>query len=81
LGVNYAPVDIGSYITNELSDNDYSASFDDILAPSYFFSYSFDRAPVALLGGYQTNITVSDNKKTNAWFFAITFDLPVLRVF
>ncbi len=74
-------MDIGSYITNELSDEDYNASFDDILAPSYFLSYSFDSAPVALLGGYQTNITISEDKKTNGWFFAITFDLPVLKVF
>lgn len=81
LGFNYAPVDIGSYITNELSDDDYNASFDDILAPSYFLSYSFDNAPVALLSGYQTNITISENKETNGWFFAITFDLPVLKIF
>ncbi len=79
--LNVAPFDIGNYITNELKDSEYNAKFEDIVAPSIFFSYSFSSKPISLLLGYQKDIKVDENTKTEGPFFSIAFDLPIATIY
>lgn len=82
LTLNLAPIDIGNYITNELKgDEEYSANFKDILAPSAFLSYSLKSKPVSFLAGYQKDIRVGENFKTSGPFVAIAFDLPIFTIY
>lgn len=81
VSINFAPIDIGNYITNELKDTDYSAKFEDIVAPSVFLSYSFKSKPVSLLLGYQYDIRIDENTETEGVFFSVGFDLPILTIF
>lgn len=81
ISINFAPIDIGNYITNELKNTDYSAKFEDIVAPSVFLSYSFKSKPVSLLLGYQYDIRIDEDTKTEGVFFSVGFDLPILTIF
>jgi hypothetical protein len=81
LSANYAPIDIGTYVTNELINEEYTASFDDIFAPSYFLSFSLKRAPVAVLVGYQDKIKLTETAETSGPFIGITFDLPIFKLY
>lgn len=81
LTLTYAPIDIGAYITRELKDEDYSAKFSDIVAPSVAIGISAPVRPVTFLLGYQNGIRVGEDDETEAIFFSIAFDLPIFRLF
>lgn len=79
--LNFAPIDIGNYVTSELTGKDYSASLDDVVAPSVFVALSGRSAPVALLLGYQKGIRVEEDIEDESWFLALTFDLPMFTLY
>lgn len=79
--INFAPIDIGNYLTIELKGNDYSAKFEDILAPSIFFAYSLKSKPITFLAGYQRGIKIADNIETQGPFISIVFDLPIFTLY
>ena len=81
VSLNFAPIDLGNYITNELRNSDYSAKFEDILAPSVFLSYSFRTKPISILLGYQSGIKIDEDAETEGAFLSVGFDLPILTVF
>lgn len=76
---NYAPIDIGAYVENELTDSEYSASFSDISSPSLFISWTARNYPFAILAGHQWNLK-SDRGEEDSYFLAFTFDLPILTL-
>lgn len=76
---NYAPIDIGAYVENELTDSDYSASFSDISSPSLFVSWTARNYPFAVLAGHQWDLK-SDRGEEDSYFLAFTFDLPILTL-
>ena len=79
--LNFAPFDIGNYVTSELTGKGYSASLDDIVAPSVFVALSGRETPVALLVGYQHGIRVEEDIEDESWFVALTFDLPIFTLY
>ncbi|WOH38964.1 hypothetical protein RI844_07020 [Thalassotalea fonticola] len=81
LSLNIMPLDIGNYITNELKQDDYSAKFDDILAPSVFISYTSKSKPFAVLFGFQDKIKVAEDYETNGIFLSLVFDLPIYTIY
>ena len=81
LTLMYAPIDVGAYITQELKDEEYSAEFADVVAPSVALSISGRRRPFSLMVGYQDGIRVDEERETHALFLAFVFDLPLLRLF
>ena len=78
---NLAPLDLGNYISNELKEEDYNASLEDILAPSAFFSFSLKSKPIAFLIGYQEDIKMDETTIKKGPFLAIMFDLPIFTLY
>lgn len=79
LSLDYAFLDIGNAISNELLEKDYSASIRDVVSSSYFLSVASRRYPVAMLIGYQDNVPVGENVSEEGVFLSIAFDLPLFR--
>lgn len=79
LSLNYAPLDLGVYIQNELLDETDTASLSDINSPSVFMSLSMKSYPVAWLIGHQWDVK-SHRGEENSAFIAVTFDLPVFTL-
>ncbi|VUD46622.1 hypothetical protein TDB9533_00860 [Thalassocella blandensis] len=79
--IMYAPFDIGNYVTNELTDQEYSAKFSDIVAPSAFLSYTVKGKPISLLAGYQWDMILAENFETEGPFVSIAYDLPIFGLY
>ncbi|TNC80242.1 MAG: hypothetical protein C9356_15045 [Oleiphilus sp.] len=83
--VNYSPLDIGTYINNELQGDSYEPKLDDIKSPSVFLSYTLNRYPAAFLIGMQEDIPLpgprgEQMKLMKSWFVSLAFDLPVFTL-
>ncbi|TNC79703.1 MAG: hypothetical protein C9356_17975 [Oleiphilus sp.] len=81
--INYSPIDIGTYINNELQETSYEAKLDHIKSPSLFFSYTFNAYPAAILVGYQKDITLAEHEdeKMESMFISLAFDLPIFTLY
>ena len=77
----YAPFDIGNYVTNELSDEEYSAKFSDIVAPSAFLSYTVKGKPISFLIGYQWDMKLAEDFESEGPFISIAYDLPIFGLY
>lgn len=78
--IDYAPIDIGNAISNELLEEDYSVSLKDIMATSYFISIASRKYPVALLLGRQDRVPVGDGETDSGNFVSLSFELPLARI-
>lgn len=81
ISLMYAPFDIGNYVTNELSDQEYSASFSDIVAPSVFLSYTVRGKPISFLLGYQWDMKLAEDFESEGPFISIAYDLPIFTLY
>lgn len=79
--LNFAPIDIGNYVSNELQDIEYTARFSDIIAPSIFLSYSMKDRPFSFLFGYQKDVKVGNLVEENTFFVSFAFDLPIFTIY
>lgn len=79
LGV--APLDIGAYITRELKDQEYDASFEDVYSWSYYLSVSHRNRPYALVLGFQNGIRLGESDEVDAVFLGLGIDLPILTIY
>ena len=80
VSVGVAPVDLGAYVTNELRGKDYSATLDDIKAPSYYLSIGVKNHPFAVLAGYQEKVSMAAGRKIDIGFISVAFDLPLFTI-
>lgn len=79
--LNFAPIDIGNYISNELRDVDYTARFSDIIAPSVFVSYTFNKRPFSILIGHQKDVRVGNDIEEDTFFISFAIDLPIYTIY
>jgi hypothetical protein len=79
--INFAPLDLGNYISNELRDIEYTARFSDIVAPSIFLSYSFKERPFSVMIGYQKDVKIGNLIEDDTFFLSFAFDLPIYTIY
>lgn len=76
---NFAPIDIGNYVSNELQDIEYTARFSDIVALSVFFlSYSMKDRLFSILFGYQKDVKVGNLIEENTFLSLLPSIYPFL---
>ncbi len=80
LSLDIAPLDIGNYISNEFTGDDYSPKASDVIAPSYFLAISSRKHPFAILIGYQDNVPVGEDEEKSGAFISVSFDLPLFTI-
>lgn len=73
----FAPLDFGTPISNELSDKEYSASFEDIRSNSIYISYTYKHKPLSVLLSYHPDDTKTSGVKESFTMLSIAFDLPL----
>jgi len=75
--LGYSPLDFGLPIKNELTEEDYSASFEDIRHDSVYLSYSYKHKPISVILSYHEDDFLTVEEDDKYYMLTIAYDLPI----
>ena len=75
--IGFSPLDFGIPIRNELTEKEYSASFEDIRSNSVYISYSYKHKPLSVIASYHPDDSNTTGENDSLFMLSIAFDLPI----